>query len=176
MLAAVGGSLALVGVVLAFTVGGDGAGGWLLPFAFIAAGAGTVVAGVVATVRRRLAPVKAVAEVHRQENFGPLQRVRAVPRMFVDTLRGTNPVLRRYQAVLWVIALIYLVWPLDFIPDLLPLLGVSDDIGVGAWLVTSLYAESGNYLASGGERVNSQNPVAGGRSVRSFFRLRRKRA
>ena len=70
--------------------------------------------------------------------------------LFVDTLRGTNPVLRRYQAVLWVIALIYLVWPLDFIPDLLPLLGVSDDIGVGAWLVTSLYAESGNYLASGG--------------------------
>ena len=59
------------------------------------------------------------------------------------------------------IALIYAVWPLDFIPDLLPLLGVSDDIGVGAWLVTSLYAESGNYLASGGERVNSQSPWPG---------------
>ena len=42
------------------------------------------------------------------------------------------------------------MWPLDFVPDLLPLVGITDDIGVGAWLLTSLYAEAGNHLARAG--------------------------
>lgn len=67
--------------------------------------------------------------------------------MIASTARGRNPALPRYQLALWLLALVYVVSPVDFIPDFLPLLGIGDDIGVGTWLLTSLYAESGNYLA-----------------------------
>jgi uncharacterized membrane protein YkvA (DUF1232 family) len=68
--------------------------------------------------------------------------------MVGTTARGRNPELPRYQLLLWLIALVYLVSPIDFIPEFLPLLGIGDDIGVASWLLTSLYAESGNYIAA----------------------------
>ncbi|MER7081170.1 YkvA family protein, partial [Saccharopolyspora kobensis] len=82
----------------------------------------------------------------------PVRRARAVPGMLAATARGRNPVLPRYQLLLWLIAVVYMISPIDFIPDFLPLLGIGDDIGVGAWLLTSLYAESGNYLAAKQQR------------------------
>lgn len=144
----VGGALlALCGLVLALTVGGEAPGGWLLPVGLLTGGAGVVLAGVLARVRRRAALVRGVVRAHRTAADGPARRLAALPRMIRDSARGRNPVLPRYQVLLWLLAAIYLVWPLDFVPDVLFLLGVADDIGVGAWLVTSLYAETGNYLA-----------------------------
>ena len=52
----------------------------------------------------------------------------------------------RTQTVLWLAAVVYVVSPIDLIPELLPIIGVTDDIGVGAWLLGSLYAEAGNCL------------------------------
>ncbi|WP_433868555.1 YkvA family protein [Saccharopolyspora sp. CA-218241] len=145
-----GGLLLVAGVVLAVVGGGDIAGGWLLPGGLIAGGLGVLVAGVVARVRRRIAPVRAVARAHRTATgpeANPLRRARAVPGMLGATWRGRNPALPRYQLLLWGLALVYLVSPVDVLPEFLPLLGITDDIGVGAWLLTSVYAESGNYLA-----------------------------
>lgn len=144
----IGGLLVVAGVVVAIVTGGDAAGGWLLPVALIAAGVGMLMAGTVAAARRRL-PLRAAVRAHRVAPVGgPLRRARAVPAMIVSTARGRNPVLPRYQLALWLLALVYVVSPVDFIPDFLPLLGIGDDIGVGTWLLTSLYAESGNYLAA----------------------------
>lgn len=144
----VGGLLLVAGAVVAIVLGGDAPGGWLLPVGLLAAGLGVLVAGAVAAVRRRV-PLLAAVRAHRATPVGgPLRRARAVPRMLVATARGRNPVLPRYQLLLWLVALAYLVSPIDFIPDFLPLLGIGDDIGVGAWLLTGLYAESGNYLAA----------------------------
>lgn len=151
----VGGVLLLAGIVLSALLGGESPGGWLLPIGLLAAGAGVGLAGVLALVRRRIAVVRGVARAHRSASAGsPVRRVAAVPRMVVASARGRNPLLPRYQVLLWLVAGAYLVWPLDFVPEFLPLLGIGDDIGVGAWLLTSLYAEAGNYLAgdSTGER------------------------
>lgn len=143
----VGGVLLLAGVVLTVALGGESPGGWLLPVGLLAAGAGVCLAGVLALLRRRFAVVRGVTRAHRSVAAGgPVRRVAAVPRMVVASARGRNPLLPRYQVLLWLVAGAYLVWPLDFVPDFLPLLGIADDIGVGAWLVTSLYAEAGNYL------------------------------
>jgi uncharacterized membrane protein YkvA (DUF1232 family) len=144
---AIGGLLLVAGVVVAIATGGDAAGGWLLPVGLVAAGLGMLVAGTVAAARRRL-PVRAAIRAHRVAPVGgPLRRARAVPPMIVSTARGRNPALPRYQLALWLVAVVYLVSPIDFIPEFLPLLGIGDDIGVGTWLLTSLYAEAGNYLA-----------------------------
>ncbi|MBE9376329.1 DUF1232 domain-containing protein [Saccharopolyspora sp. HNM0983] len=146
----VGGVLVLAGLVLSVAMGGESPGGWLLPIGLLAGGAGVLVAGVLALLRRRIAVVRGVARAHRSAPAGgPVRRAAAVPRMVVASARGRNPLLPRYQVLLWLVAGAYLVWPLDFVPDLLPLLGIGDDIGVGAWLLTSLYAEAGNYLAQG---------------------------
>ncbi|WP_190813374.1 YkvA family protein [Saccharopolyspora pogona] len=148
----IGGLLLVAGVVVAIVTGGDLAGGWLLPVALIAAGVGMLVAGTVAAARRRL-PLRAAVRAHRAAPVGgPLRRARAVPSMIASTVRGRNPALPRYQLALWLLALVYVVSPVDFIPDFLPLLGIGDDIGVGTWLLTSLYAESGNYLAAKEQR------------------------
>ncbi|MGP4018942.1 YkvA family protein [Saccharopolyspora sp. 5N708] len=143
----VGGLLLVAGLVVAVVTGGDVAGGWLLPVGLIAAGLGALVAGVVAAARRRV-PMRAAIRAHRAAPVGsPVRRARAVPAMVLATARGRNPALPRYQLVLWLVAVAYLISPIDFIPEFLPLLGIGDDIGVGTWLLTSMYAEAGNYLA-----------------------------
>ncbi|MFR9729782.1 YkvA family protein [Saccharopolyspora sp. MS10] len=144
---AVGGVLVLAGA-LVWGLGGDG-GSWWLPGALLAAGVGVLVAGVVARVRRRWVPLRRVrrAAVSAPGVGGPLRRARAVPGMIAAPWRGEESAVPRYQTVLWLGAVLYMIWPLDFVPDLLPLVGITDDIGVGAWLVTSLYAEAGNQLA-----------------------------
>ncbi|WP_338596452.1 YkvA family protein [Saccharopolyspora sp. SCSIO 74807] len=149
----VGVLLVVAGVITA--VSGDWTGSqWLLPSGLIAAGIGVLIAGVVAAVRRRLAPLRAAkkAATSAPGSGGPISRARAVPAMVAAPWRGSGAAVPRYQTVLWLLALIYIVWPVDFVPDLLPLLGFTDDIGVGAWLLTSLYAEAGNHLARQGER------------------------
>ncbi|MFC7340278.1 YkvA family protein [Saccharopolyspora griseoalba] len=152
-----GGLLVLAGIVVAVVFGGD-AGGWLLPVGMITAGLGMAVAGLVARIRRRI-PLLAAVRAHRASPVrSPVARLRALPGMLRATARGRNPALPRYQLALWAAALVYLVSPIDFIPDLVPLLGIGDDIGVGTWLLTSLYAESGNYVA-----VREQQPEPGAR-------------
>ncbi|GAA2351838.1 hypothetical protein GCM10009854_32110 [Saccharopolyspora halophila] len=142
-----GGLLVAAGIVVAVVLGGD-AGGWLLPVGLIAAGIGMGIAGVVARIRRRI-PLLAAVRAHRAAPVrSPKAQLRALPGMLRATARGQNPALPRYQLALWALALVYLVSPIDFIPDFLPLLGIGDDIGVGTWLLTSLYAESGNYVAA----------------------------
>ncbi len=144
------GALLIAAGVIAYATGaGDPSGGWwLLPAGLLAAGLGVVVAGTVARVRRRLAPLRAARQATRPGPGagGPVRRLRVIPRMISASWRGQYPVLPRYQTLLWLVGLVYLVSPIDAIPELLPLIGVSDDIGVGAWLLTSLYAEAGNYL------------------------------
>jgi uncharacterized membrane protein YkvA (DUF1232 family) len=47
---------------------------------------------------------------------------------------------------LWGLAVVYLVSPIDVLPELLPVLGVADDAGVAVWLLTSVSTATGLYL------------------------------
>ncbi|MFT7836128.1 YkvA family protein [Saccharothrix sp. BKS2] len=97
-------------------------------------------AGVLWSVRRR----------RRWERDGEprpvgnvLQRARALPRLIRERkaygLPGTT-------LATWAFALVYLVSPIDVLPELLPLIGVTDDAGVAVWLLTSVSTVAGQYL------------------------------
>lgn len=80
---------------------------------------------------------------------GALTRMGRALRLFVpmcaDVIKG------RYRPVPWraigwmALALIYLVSPLDLIPDVLILLGVVDDVVIVGWLLTRVDASLEDY-------------------------------
>ncbi|MFD8599241.1 YkvA family protein [Kitasatospora sp. NPDC059646] len=86
-------------------------------------------------------------ETRRPGAPGLAARLGALPRLCRDVL------LRRYPGVgpgkLLVLAFavaVYLVSPIDAIPDFLPVLGWSDDTGLLLWFLVGLTRESGRYV------------------------------
>jgi uncharacterized membrane protein YkvA (DUF1232 family) len=76
----------------------------------------------------------------------PIQRAKALPRLWKAWRSGRYPELPRSQVVLWAVALVYLISPIDVLPDFLPVIGVTDDAGVLVWLLSSLSIASGSFL------------------------------
>lgn len=80
---------------------------------------------------------------------GALVRIGRALRLFVpmcaDVIKGRyRPV--PWRAILWMaLALIYLVSPLDLIPDVLVLIGVADDALIVGWLLTKVDAALDDY-------------------------------
>ena len=86
-----------------------------------------------------LLKVSAKSELVKDSGF--LNNLRTASRLVRASAQG------RYKAVPWatlvkiVAALVYFVSPIDFIPDLLPVLGFADDIAVVLWVVKSCAAD-----------------------------------
>ncbi|MFJ5990116.1 YkvA family protein [Lentzea sp. NPDC092896] len=76
----------------------------------------------------------------------PIQRAKALPRLWKTWRSGKYPELPRSQVLLWAVGLVYLVSPIDVLPEFLPVIGVTDDAGVLVWLLSSLSVASGSYL------------------------------
>ena len=76
----------------------------------------------------------------------PIQRAKALPRLWKAWRSGKYPELPRSQVVLWAVALVYLVSPIDVLPEFLPVIGVTDDAGMLVWLLSSVSIASGSYL------------------------------
>lgn len=76
----------------------------------------------------------------------PIQRAKALPRLWKAWRGGQYADLPKSQVLLWVVSLVYLVSPIDVLPDFLPVIGVTDDAGVLVWLLSSLSIASGSYL------------------------------
>ncbi|ADD45001.1 YkvA family protein [Stackebrandtia nassauensis] len=135
---------------------------WLLPVGLIAAGFGLMIAGVVARVRRRLVKLRrsASSRTEVEAEGGPLRRLAAIPAMISSAWNRGDRSVSRSQTVLWLAAVVYLVSPIDLIPELLPVIGFADDIGLAAWLLGSLYAEAGNYL---GQKRQREHGIDAGR-------------
>lgn len=77
---------------------------------------------------------------------GPIARLRVLPHLISGLRRDTYPGAPRWQPLLWAAALVYLISPIDIIPELLPVIGVTDDAGVLLWLATSVFGETGRYV------------------------------
>ncbi|REE97564.1 YkvA family protein [Thermomonospora umbrina] len=73
-------------------------------------------------------------------------RARAVPRMVRDIMRGDYKGLGRGRTALLVFGLIYILSPLDAVPEFLPFIGVADDLGVALWLLATLVTAAGDYV------------------------------
>ncbi|MDI5921655.1 DUF1232 domain-containing protein [Halomonas sp. LR5S13] len=85
-------------------------------------------------------------------------------RLFLPMTRDV--LLRRYRPVPWgaflwmLVALAYLVSPLDLIPDMLVLLGLVDDVVIVGWLLTRVDRRLAGYRAWR-ERREGSDPSSG---------------
>lgn len=140
-----GGLLGLIGLATLVFRDGDIGG---LPAFGIGVGllvAGIAVAGLGVVRRRRLKRRR--AERGEPEPIGDVfERARALPRLLRAARRGDYPGLPTSRMALWGLAVVYLISPIDVLPELLPLLGIADDAGVAAWLLTSVSTATGLYL------------------------------
>jgi uncharacterized membrane protein YkvA (DUF1232 family) len=75
------------------------------------------------------------------------QRAGAVPRMLGARFRGRYQQLSGGKLLSMLVLAIYIVSPVDFIPELfVPILGLADDVGVAVWLTTMVLGESERFV------------------------------
>lgn len=75
------------------------------------------------------------------------ERLRAVPRMLGGALSGRYPQMSRARLGMIVVALAYLVSPVDLVPEaFLALLGLTDDAVVALWLGGAFLSETDRFL------------------------------
>ena len=103
------------------------------------------------TTSRRLSAFRtlwrAVSRRGRPGDPGTGERLRAMPDMVTGTLSGAYPGMGRGRLLLFAIALVYLVSPVDVIPEVfLSVFGLGDDVVVAMWLGGSLLVEADRYL------------------------------
>lgn len=83
-------------------------------------------------------------------NFG--QRATSLPGLVRDTVNGRYDGLGRGRLAMMAVALVYIVSPIDFLPEaLLTLPGMMDDAAVAAWLIASLMGATTAYKVWGGD-------------------------
>ncbi|WP_329005978.1 YkvA family protein [Kribbella sp. NBC_00709] len=157
-----GGFLGLIGLLTLIFRDGDVAG---MPA--VAVGGGLLVLGVAVgafgVVRRRRVRRRKIAAGEPVPVGDVFQRARALPRLLRDVRQGTYADLPKNRPFIWVLALVYLISPIDILPDLLPVIGVTDDAGVAVWLLTSVSTATGLYLNR--ERERQRQGIPRGRDL-----------
>ncbi|WP_350278581.1 DUF1232 domain-containing protein [Kribbella sp. HUAS MG21] len=158
-----GALLALIGLLTLLFRDGDVVG---LPA--VAAGIGLLVIGVavgaLGVLRRRVVRRQKIARGEPVPVGTVVDRAKALPRLLRDVRNGTYADLPKSRTFLWLLALVYLVSPVDILPDLLPIIGVTDDAGVVVWLLTSVSTAAGLYLRREREQQLPHNPPQGRRA------------
>ena len=101
--------------------------------------------------RRRKAAYTAAAAAAMSD--GPLgfgQRVASLPGLVRDTLNGRYDGLGKGRLAMIAIALLYIVAPIDVLPEaFLTIPGLLDDAAVAAWVIASLMGATTAYRAWG---------------------------
>lgn len=83
-------------------------------------------------------------------------RLRALPRMVAMGLSGRYPYLDKGRLALSLLALVYVVSPVDVVPELVvPLLGFGDDAVVLAFLAGTILSETEAFLAWEADRART---------------------
>jgi uncharacterized membrane protein YkvA (DUF1232 family) len=148
-----GGVLLAIGLISYFGRTGDvlGADPKVLGVVLIAVGAALAVAGAIRWRRR-------VASGEPRPVGNVFQRARALPRLLRTARRGDYEGLPKSRIALWLGAIVYLVSPVDVLPEFLPIIGFTDDAGLLVWLLTSVSAASGLFLRWERERKAVRTP------------------
>jgi uncharacterized membrane protein YkvA (DUF1232 family) len=111
--------------------------------------------------RRRKAAYTAAAAAAMSE--GPMsfgQRVASVPGLVRDTMTGRYDGLGKGRLAMMVVALAYIVSPIDVLPEaLLTIPGLMDDAAVAAWLIATLMGATTAYRASAGSPADQGIPT-----------------
>jgi uncharacterized membrane protein YkvA (DUF1232 family) len=101
---------------------------------------------MMAKAARAAAAWRTYREVSKPGTPGLLARMRAIPRMIGAVMRGEYDGMGKGKLALMGLGVVYMISPIDVIPDFLMLIGVVDDFGVFLWLFASLLGESGRYV------------------------------
>lgn len=86
-------------------------------------------------------------------NWSPVQRQLLKEKFYILGRLAKAYALGRYRAVPWramlilLAAVIYFLNPLDLIPDLIPVFGLTDDFAVLLWVYNAIGAEVDKFLA-----------------------------
>jgi uncharacterized membrane protein YkvA (DUF1232 family) len=141
-----GGLLALLGLVTLVFRDAD-----VLGVPPVGLGTGLLVLGAASIalglVRRAARRKRRIASGEPEPIGTVFDRARALPRLLrAARSKEGYAGLPKGRMALWGFALLYLVSPIDVLPELLPIIGVTDDAGVAVWLLTSVSAASGLYL------------------------------
>ncbi|RFS87138.1 DUF1232 domain-containing protein [Actinomadura spongiicola] len=75
------------------------------------------------------------------------ERVRAVPRMVKSVMRGQYKGLSFKTLGLLVLGVVYLISPIDAIPDVIPVAGIMDDTGLALWMLAVLVKSAGDFVS-----------------------------
>jgi uncharacterized membrane protein YkvA (DUF1232 family) len=98
---------------------------------------------------------RALRASHRPGTPGVGERLGALPRLIASTLRGRYHGLTRGRLALMAVAVVYIVSPIDLVPELfLPLIGLIDDAVVVAWLAGAVLLETERFLLWEGRGVD----------------------
>jgi uncharacterized membrane protein YkvA (DUF1232 family) len=96
--------------------------------------------------RRAAAYTAAAAAAANDGPVGFVARIGAIPRLVRDVVLGRWDGLTRGRLALMGLALLYIVSPIDLLPEaLLTIPGLADDAVVGAWLVAALLRSTSDY-------------------------------
>jgi uncharacterized membrane protein YkvA (DUF1232 family) len=111
---------------------------------------------------QRIAAFRALwkALVHARRPGAPSvgDRLRALPLMLIGAVTGRYRQLGRGKLALFVLAIAYLISPVDLVPELfLPLIGLGDDVVVALWLGGAFLVETERYLAWQREHTPIEN-------------------
>lgn len=91
---------------------------------------------------------RAVTQGRRFDAPGLGDRLRSLPRMAIGALSGRYSELGRGKVALFVLALAYLVSPIDLVPEaFFGVLGLGDDAIVAVWLGGAFLVETERFLA-----------------------------
>lgn len=83
-------------------------------------------------------------------------RLAALPRLVWATIRGQYAGTSRARLIGIALALLYVVSPIDLLPEMvLPLFGLGDDAVVISWIAVSLINETESFLGWEGERART---------------------
>ncbi|MGO1052211.1 YkvA family protein [Crossiella sp. CA198] len=107
--------------------------------------------GIVLTVLGGLALIGGIIRtIRRRKGLGSpstVQRVRALPRMLRAMRQRRYPAPPWSKRLFWIAGIIYIISPIDLLPEVfLPIIGLTDDVGLGAFLLAQLRAETGRFV------------------------------
>ena len=99
--------------------------------------------------RRAALSAATVSTLQSQGPNGFFSRLGAVPHMLRDTFNGSYSGLGKGRLAAMSLALLYLVSPVDLLPEaLLTIPGLLDDAAVAVWLVAGLVSAADDYLGT----------------------------
>jgi uncharacterized membrane protein YkvA (DUF1232 family) len=103
---------------------------------------------VLELLREALTKAKDVAD-KQNKGIGQVlaERITMLSRMVKAYISGDYKIIPWSSIVKIIAVLIYFISPIDFIPDFLPVIGLTDDLALVVWLFSSLQEDFANFEA-----------------------------